>query len=44
MAELPDLDPTELNEPKDNGDFDRENMEMDPISSTSRLINPMTRW
>ena len=43
MAELPealeDLDPTELNESKDD-DIDSENMEMDPISSTTSLIIP----
>ena len=38
--ELPGLDPAGLNEPKDNGDVDRENMEMDPISSTTHLIDP----
>ena len=33
--EIPDFEPTDLDD-----DFDRENMEMDPISSTTSLINP----
>ena len=33
--EIPDFEPTDLDD-----DVDRENMEMDPISSTTRLINP----
>ena len=37
---LEDLDPTELNEPKDDDADDDDNMEMDPISSTTRLIKP----
>ena len=35
LKEIPDFEPTDLDD-----DVDRENMEMDPISSTTRLINP----
>ena len=41
---LEDLDPTELNETKDdNDDIDEQNMELDTISSTTHLIDPANK-